>query len=150
MKNAPKGWLRINPVVVYHEAAAAIDWLCRVFDFQVRLKVEDDDGRIVHCELVYGDGVIMPAQEGGGASAALLSNAASPKSLGGKFTQSLCLYVDDVEAHCKKARAGGATIFYEPKVSDYGDDHWADKSYGAIDLEGHYWWFSERIRDPKS
>jgi len=31
-------------------------------------------------------------------------------------------------------------------VHDYGDDYWADRSYGCLDPEGHSWWFTQRIR----
>ena len=58
------------------------------------------------------------------------------------------VYVDDVETHCARARASGARIYEEPAIHDYGVDYWADKSYGALDLEGHHWWFTERIRNP--
>jgi uncharacterized glyoxalase superfamily protein PhnB len=51
--------------------------------------------------------------------------------------------------HCARARAAGATIFDEPSLHDYGEQYWADRSYGAVDLEGHHWWFTERVRDPK-
>jgi uncharacterized glyoxalase superfamily protein PhnB len=33
-------------------------------------------------------------------------------------------------------------------VHDYGEDHWSDRSYGAVDLEGHVWWVTERLRNP--
>jgi uncharacterized glyoxalase superfamily protein PhnB len=33
-------------------------------------------------------------------------------------------------------------------LHDYGADYWADRSYGAVDPEGHLWWFTQRIRDP--
>ena len=49
--------------MVYEDAAAAIDWLCDAFGFQVRLKVEGEGGRIEHCELEFGGGVLMIAQE---------------------------------------------------------------------------------------
>jgi uncharacterized glyoxalase superfamily protein PhnB len=148
MKNPPKGWPRLSAMVVYQDAVAAIDWLGRAFGFEVRLKVEGDDGKIVHAELVYGEALVMPAQEGTG-DKGYAPGTRSPKSLDGKFTQALLIHVEDVEAHCARARAAGAKIFFEPKVSDYGEDYWADKNYGAIDLEGHHWWFSERVRDPK-
>jgi uncharacterized glyoxalase superfamily protein PhnB len=61
-------------------------------------------------------------------------------------TQSLMLYVDDVDAHCATARAHGAKIVDEPTVHDYGEDYWSDRSYGASDPEGHLWWFSQRLR----
>jgi uncharacterized glyoxalase superfamily protein PhnB len=45
------------------DAAAAIDWLCDAFGFEVRIKVEGENGRIEHSELTYGEGLIMVAQE---------------------------------------------------------------------------------------
>ena len=75
-------------------------------------------------------------------------NMLSPKTANAN-TQGLMLYVDDVDAHCAQARAAGATIVDEPSVHDYGEDYWADRSYGALDPEGHIWWFSQRLRGPK-
>ena len=72
---------------------------------------------------------------------------ASPRDIGGRNTQALCLFVDDADAHCAHARAHGATIYSEPATHDYGDDYWSDRSYGASDLEGHTWWFMHRLRD---
>ena len=119
MKNTPKGWPRISSAIFYDDAAGAIDWLCRAFGFEVRLKVEGDKGRIEHSELVFGEGVVMVGSS-------------------------------NTDAHCARARAAGAKIFMELAVHDYGEDHWADRSYGAADPEGHHWWFTQRIRDPKS
>lgn len=150
MKNTPKGWPRVSVAVFYDDAAKAIDWLCRGFGFEVRLKVEGDGGRIEHSELVYGEGLIMVGQSGVNPRRPDLTFAASPKSLGGKGTQSIMIFVDDVDAHCAQAKAAGARIFDEPKVHDYGEDHWADRSYGAVDPEGHHWWFTQRVRDPKN
>ena len=75
---------------------------------------------------------------------------ASPKSVGGVNTQSLMFYVDDAEAHCAQARAAGAKIVSEPKTTDYGEEYWTDRGYECEDLEGHRWWFYQRLRDPKS
>lgn len=150
MKNTPKGWPRVSVAVFYDDAAKAIDWLCRAFGFEVRLKVEGDGGRIEHSELVYGEGLIMVGQSGVNPRRPDMMPAASPKSLGGKYTQSIMIFVDDVDAHCARARAAGAKIFDEPQLHDYGEDHWADRSYGAIDPEGHHWWFTQRVRDPKN
>ena len=150
MKNTPKGWPRVSVALFYDDAAKAIDWLCRGFGFEVRLKVEGDGGRIEHSELVYGEGLIMVGQSGINPRRPQMDFAASPKSLGGKTTQSIMLFVDDVDAHCARARAAGARILDEPQVHDYGEDYWADKSYGAVDPEGHIWWFTQRVRDPKN
>lgn len=149
MKPAPENFPRLSSTLVYRDAPKAIDWLCDAFGFELRLKVEDDDGAIIHSELTYGEGVIMVAQERVDASHhPWMRSFVSPQSLGGKTTQSLMLYVDDVDAHCAHARSRGATIAAEPTTSDYGEDYWSDRGYCAIDLEGHIWWIAQRLRDP--
>ena len=148
MKPTPAGWSRFSSSVVYQDAAAAIDWLCSAFGFEVRLKVEGENGRIEHCELSLGDGLIMLAQENSNAERAWKRSLRSPKSLNGANTQCLMFFVDDAEAHCAQARARGARIVEEPAVHDYGDDYWSDRSYGAIDPEGHLWWITQRLRSP--
>ena len=55
-------------------------------------------------------------------------------------------HVDDADDHCNQARSAGARIIDEPTTHDYGEDHWADRTYRAEDLEGHQWWFIQRIR----
>ena len=70
-----------------------------------------------------------------------------PNEVDGVNPVQLCFYVDDVDAHCARARAAGATILNEPKTTDYGDDYWADRSYEVIDAEGHRWWFMQRMRN---
>jgi uncharacterized glyoxalase superfamily protein PhnB len=144
MKPTPKGWPRLSSAVFYQDANAAIEWLCKAFSFELRLKVDGEGGRVEHSELTYGDAVIMVGDER--AQVAKDRPFASPKTLGGKSTQSAMFYVDDVEAHCAHARGAGAEITYEPKVSDYGEDYWSDKSYQARDPEGHLWWFCQRLR----
>jgi uncharacterized glyoxalase superfamily protein PhnB len=146
MKNPPQGWPRISSAIFYDDAAAAIDWLCRVFGFEVRLKVEGEGGRVEHSELTYGDGLIMVGDTRGKASRPLPLPCQSPRSLGGANTQSLCVYVDDADAHCEQARAAGAKIVEGPETHDYGEDYWADRGYRAEDLEGHQWWFMQRLR----
>ncbi len=149
MKPTPKDWPRLSSAVYYEDAAKAIDWLCKAFGFQVRLKVEGEDGRIMHSELTYGEALIMPAQSGPNPNHPGFPPAAHPRGIQGANTQSLMLFVDDVNAHCEHARSNGATIIDEPKLHDYGPDYWADRSYGALDLDGHLWWFTERVRDPQ-
>jgi uncharacterized glyoxalase superfamily protein PhnB len=141
MKPTPKGWPRLSSALFYEDPAAAIDWLCRAFGFQVRIKVEGDGGTIVHSELELGDdGLIMVAPT------SVEKGNASPRSLGGANTQHLAAYVDDAVAHCAHARAAGAKILSEPKVTDHGEGYWADRSYQAEDPEGHRFWFMERVR----
>ena len=144
MNPTPKGWPRLSVSIFYDEAAAAIDWLCKAFGFDVRLKVEGDRGRIEHSELTYGEGLIMVGQTGPRPDRPE-RKIASPRSVDGANTQSVMLFVDNVDAHCA-AWAAGARIFEEPAVHDCGADYWADRSYGAVDPEGHQWWFTQRLR----
>ena len=146
MRPAPPGWPRISSSLYYDDAAKAIAWLCDAFGFEVRIKVEGEGGRIEHSELVYGEGVVMVA---GADRSDRLPQIRSPKQVGGGNTQNMFVYVDDVDAHCAKARAKGATIVGEPKVSDYGEDYWADRGYECVDPGGHHWWFAQRLRNPR-
>jgi uncharacterized glyoxalase superfamily protein PhnB len=151
-KSPPSGWPQAQTGLYYRDAAKAIDWLCDAFGFEVRLKVEGEPGEIVHSELVYGGAMIYvgnAARPGVAPPAGqeFRGKHASPLDVGGRNTQSVCLFVDDVDAHCAQARAHGAVISSEPATHDYGDDYWSDRSYGAYDLEGHSWWFMHRVRE---
>lgn len=145
MKPTPADWPRISSSLYCRDAAGMIDWLRTAFGFDVRLKVEGGGGRIEHSELCYGEGLIMVGQEEPEGSARFGRRCVSPLTAVGN-TQGLMVYVDDVDAHCARARASGATIVDEPRVHDYGEAYWADRSYGAVDPEGHVWWFSQRLR----
>jgi len=149
MKKAPEGWPRITSAVFYDDAGKAIDWLCATFGFEVRLKVEGEGGRIEHSELEFGDGLICVGSTGGKASREVPLPSGSPRSVGGINTQCLAVYVDDADAHCAHSRAAGAKIVEEPKTSDYGEDYWSDRSYRVEDIEGHQWWFMQRVREQK-
>ena len=147
MKPTPKGWPRLSGSVYYDDPRAAIEWLCKAFGFEKRLVVEGDDGTIVHSELTFGEALVMVGGAGTeGKAEPLAAIQSSPKGLGGKITGALCLFVDDCDAHHAEAVAGGARVVRAPTTSDYGDDYWTDRSYGALDLEGHLWWFMQRIR----
>jgi len=60
---------------------------------------------------------------------------ASPRVLG-SATQMLAVYVEDPDAHFKRARAAGADILYPPTDTDFGS-----REYHVLDLEGHPWTF---------
>src|SRR5271155_3958549 len=136
MRPTPKGWPRLSTAIYYDDAAGAIDWLCQAFGFEVRLKVEGDGGRIEHSELLYGEALIMVAQSGTRPRHPKFPRGASPRSIDEANTQSVMLCVDSVDERCLRSRAAGATVIEEPTLHDYGAEHWADRSYGALDVEG--------------
>jgi PhnB protein len=131
----PRGSQRIIPMLVYEDAPAAIEFLCKAFGFEERFRMPMDDGRIGHAELVYEGNVIMLSSVYGE------MGLASPKDLPALHCQIQC-HVDDVDAHFQRARAAGATIATEPADQFYGD-----RNYRAVDPEGTRWIFGTPIRD---
>lgn len=146
MKPSPPGWPRITSCIFYDDAAKAIDWLCRTFGFEVRLRVEGEGGRIEHSELTFGDGLVCVGEAGGKSTRPIPLPCKSPRSLGGANTQAVCVYLDDVEAHFERVKAAGAKIVEPPATTDYGEEYWTDRGYRVEDLEGHTWWFVQRMK----
>jgi uncharacterized glyoxalase superfamily protein PhnB len=62
----------------------------------------------------------------------------NPKHAG--QTSLVYVYVEDVDAHCARAREAGAKIVEEPNDQEYGD-----RRYTADDPEGHQWCFAQQI-----
>ncbi|WP_420634242.1 VOC family protein [Candidatus Palauibacter sp.] len=142
MKNPPEGWPRIAPAVFYDDAAAAIDWLTRAFGFDVQERVENEQGQIVHSQLVMNGGLIMVGQAGLSPDRTYLR---SPRAVDGANTQALAIFVDDADVHCEQAREAGAEVVTEPATQDYGEGYWSERGYQARDPEGHHWWFMQRL-----
>jgi uncharacterized glyoxalase superfamily protein PhnB len=142
---APANFPRLTVAIFYDDPRAAIDWLQRAFGFEARLVVEDG-GVVHHSELLFGDDALIMVAHAGGRDAGRNAWARSPRKVGG-CTQSTCLYVDDVEAHYLRAARAGADIVSVPADSDHGPGYWVDRSYACTDVEGHHWWFSQRLRD---
>lgn len=124
------------------DASAHIDWLCEALGFEVQLKVTGEGGAVAYSELVLGDAMVSVADARGDRA-----HRKAPREVGGVNTAQLCVFVDDVDAHCARARAAGGVIVGEPKTSDYGDDYWSDRSYEVQDPEGHRWYFVQRLRE---
>ena len=119
----------------------------KAFGFDVRMKIVSDDGELLHSQLVYGDGVIMVADT---SRASERTQIRTPSQVGGGNTQSMMVYVDDVEAHYARAREAGATIISELETMDHGEDYWSDRGYECEDIGGHHWWFYQRLRTAES
>ena len=124
---------RIVPTLRYRDAAAAIDWLCEAFGFERHLVVPGEGGRIVHAQLVCGNGMIMLGSAGDDEFDRLQK---PPADVGGVGTQSPYIIVPDADAHYERAKAAGARIVYEIRDEDYGG-----RGYSCLDPEGHLWNF---------
>ena len=68
------------------------------------------DGSVGHCELQMNGETLMLA------SAFPEMGLSSPQALGGIHAQ-VVVYVDDLDAHCERARAAGAEITQELRTS---------------------------------
>lgn len=130
-KNPPAGYPRISPYLNYEDTGAMMAWLTRAFGLVERHAQRGADGKVNHAEMALQDGVVMMGSPGG--------SFRNPRHLG-QVTRSLCVYIDDLDAHCARARAAGAEIIEEPADQPYGD-----RRYGARDPEGHHWYFASRL-----
>ncbi len=116
--------------LAYDDEIAACDWLCRVFGFKERERKENPGGSsLIWLEL--SDGEVMICRSGFGLS--------SPRTLGG-VSHRINVYLGDVDTHYERSRAGGATI-----QRDLEDMPWGDRRYEALDIEGHWWHFAQRL-----
>jgi uncharacterized glyoxalase superfamily protein PhnB len=127
------------PAAVYREPKAAVDWLARAFGFEVTMAIDGppEAPEMCHYEMSHqGRGRIS-------VGAQWAEWVSSPAEVGGRNTQTVHVQLPDgVDEHCERARAAGATIEAEPEDQFYGD-----RSYRAVDLEGHRWTFSTRVRE---
>jgi len=125
----------IIPTMRYKNAPAAIDFLCTAFGFSKHLVHQEEDGNIVHAQLLFRNSMIMVSSEKDDEFGKL---AGAPNSPGAINTMSpyLILEEDIIEEHYKKAIAHGAIIVYDLKTQDYGG-----KAYSCKDPEGYLWNF---------
>lgn len=128
----PEDYPVIAPYLYYEDAGAAMDWLIEAFGFSERMRMTNDDGSVAHGELELSGGVVMLGQPG--------NDYENPNSRGGRATAGVHVYVDDVDAHYERAQAAGAEISMKPTDQEYGD-----RRYDAEDLEGHDWFFAQRL-----
>lgn len=132
----------VIPMISYEDGLAALDWLARAFGFRERDRMVGPDGRLAHGEMEAGGGLIMlatptpdyqgPRRHRDGCGAARRWSSV-PWVIDG-----VLVHVDDVDAHCARARREGATILSEP------EDAHGQRGYRAEDLEGHRWMFAQR------
>ncbi|HKS81358.1 MAG TPA: VOC family protein [Candidatus Acidoferrales bacterium] len=116
--------------VQYQNLEEAIAWLAAAFGFVEHFRYGDP---VSGAQLTLGAAVIMVKQAE--------PSASSPRRLG-YGTQSLTIFVDDVDARFQHAKSAGAKILEEPHETEYGEYQFA-----AEDLDGHHWLFSRHATD---
>ncbi len=123
----------VLPHVTYPNVADAVAWLTATFGFTEHYRYGEPGGTVQGAQMFFGDACIMLDLARPG--------RASPAQLGQR-TQSLTVFVDDVDAHYQRTKAAGAKIVEELNETMYGE-----RQYGVEDLGGHFWLFSQHVRD---
>lgn len=123
----PNGMPQFYPSMTYEDAVGAIAFLTEAFGFE-ELAVHTGEGsrQVEHAELRFGTGILM------------MGSPRPDRPWRGQRTP--YAYVADVDAHCARAKAAGATVTMEPHDNDYGG-----RGYGVQDLEGNEWFFGSYL-----
>jgi len=132
MRNRSAPAADVVPILIYSDVPRAVDWLCAAFGFRERLRAADRDGVVGHAQLSAGDGAIMVGRSRGPLKAAEARDV----------RQYVLIDVEDVDAHCDRAKQHGAAILQAPTDMPFGA-----RQYTASDFEGHWWTFSQNIAD---
>jgi uncharacterized glyoxalase superfamily protein PhnB len=107
----------------------AIVWLSKAFGFVEHYRYGSP---LSGAQMSAGKAWIMLRQAG---------HEETPKKLG-FGTQSLTVFIEDIEAHFQLAKSAGVAIVEDLHETEYGE-----LQYGAEDLDGHHWLFSRHARD---
>ena len=112
----------VIPVIAYADLGEAVDWLCDVFGFTVRVRIGDH-----RAQLNVGDGAVVLRQADKGAA---------------ESGDSVMVRVEDVDGHCERAKQRGARIVEPPTDFPYGE-----RQYTVEDFARRVWKFSQSIAD---
>jgi uncharacterized glyoxalase superfamily protein PhnB len=116
------------PHISYRSLPEALAWLSHAFGFVEHYRYGDP---ISGAQIHLGQACIMVRRREGPTPAEL-----------GFGTQSLTVFVEDVDAHFAHAKAAGVEIVEDLHETEYGE-----RQYAVRDLEGHHWLFSRHARD---
>ncbi len=94
------------PYFGYRDAAAALEWPAAAFGFEGMREFSAPDGAVMHAEMSFGAGTIMPGRGRPSASGGSEITETSPTGHG------TYVVVEDVDAHHERAKAAGARVVY--------------------------------------
>ena len=118
------------PHITYRDLERAIPWLSNAFAF---------------VELYRYGSPLSGAQIRAGNAVIMLKLAPpehrTPKELG-FGTQSLTIFIPEIESHYAKAKSAGVILLEDLHETVYGE-----LQYAAVDLDGHHWLFSHHAKD---
>ncbi len=135
VKPIPEGYPVVSPGLAIDGAAAAIDFYKKIFGASERMRMPGPDGKIAHCELTFGNSLIMvgdPAPD---------MDFLDPKTVGGTPVN-LYVFVEDADAAFGAALAAGAKELTPMTTQFYGD-----RSGAFEDPWGHRWTVATHVED---
>ncbi|HEU4420951.1 MAG TPA: VOC family protein [Pilimelia sp.] len=121
----------VTPYLYYEDANAALDWLATVLGFREIVRYVDDAGAVQEASMAVGDHEIHLTGLGTGHWERLGTT--------GPVGQLNIVYVDDVDAHYKRASAAGAVA--DPPV----DKPYGARAYLVTDPGGNSWCLWQHI-----
>ncbi len=122
----------VAPYLFYDDVDRAALFLEQAFGFTRIFESPDPDGGLAHAQLAHGQSKVMLGKVGPG-----LRPVRSARSVPALHA-GVYVYVEEVDAHCARARKAGAEVLLEPS-----DQHWGDRMYCAVDPEGQFWMFAK-------
>ncbi|MDQ3263070.1 MAG: VOC family protein [Myxococcota bacterium] len=108
VKPIPDNYPRLCPIFTAKDSVKAIDFYTRVLGAKERFRMSNPDGTVAHCELTFGDSLVMFGEP--------YEPTPTPVP-----QARLSLYVEDCDQVFKRAVAAGAVAKSEPKTQFYGD-----------------------------
>ena len=102
-----KGYPVLSSVTVLDDCPRAIEWYRKVLGAKQRLRLDMPGGAVAHCELGFGDAVLMMGSP--------MPPLAPPRKA------SLAIYVKNCDATYNEALSMGARSLQEPADQFYGD-----------------------------
>ena len=126
-KPIPEGYHSITPSFCVEGAQEFIDFVKQVFNAQDRFKMDGPGGKIMHAELSIGDSTLMVGD---------VQPQWPAKS------NSLYVYVDDVDAAYARALKAGAKSVRAPENAFYGD-----RTAAVQDPFGNSWGIATHVED---
>jgi uncharacterized glyoxalase superfamily protein PhnB len=132
--NAPVSARAIFPSLKYDDAPRAIGFLCNAFGFEKYAVFPGAGKTKAHAQLKLGSNYVMV-----GETTTDHGPISTPQALAGAIGGIVVVLETDadIDAHCARARAAGATIVDEPGSGSFGG-----RNYTATDIEGYTWSFS--------
>lgn len=132
----PKNYPDFLPYLIVVDAAKSLEFYKKAFGFREENLVRDENGKIAHAELSFGEALIMFAQEG--AFGSTKKAPVTQKIVDAPVT--FYLYCENVDSLYSRATAAGAKVVSEPS-----DAFWGDRYCTLLDIDGYEWSFGSYL-----